>query len=226
MASHALALYTDSNSTYDLEGVPLSIELVPKSTFVREEARFITEASLAIMPPPSYTMSGDSSLKTTAHSKAPQGGAKEKKTAPTQPTTGTLGLKQKAPGVSRPSKRFVVTPSGNMVSSVTSSFQTTRPSLSYTVVGVRKPEGGYGKVLMHKLVEKPVSMPTPSEKESESSGAPLRIKRFRKLPLIKCPAGQYESCDDETHLLKVLPLLLLAPRTIACENSFGASMIA
>jgi hypothetical protein len=71
-----------SNSTYDLEGVPLSIDLVPKSTFVSEEARIITEAPLAIMPPPTYTMSGGSSLKTTACSKVPQGGAKEK-TAPT-----------------------------------------------------------------------------------------------------------------------------------------------
>ena len=65
MASHALALYMISNSTYDLEGVPLSIGLVPESSFVREEARIITEAPLAIMAPPIYAMSGGSSLKTT-----------------------------------------------------------------------------------------------------------------------------------------------------------------
>jgi hypothetical protein len=41
-------------------------------------------------------MSGGSSLKTTACSKVPQGGAKEK-TAPTWPTTSALGLKRKAP---------------------------------------------------------------------------------------------------------------------------------
>ena len=83
MASHALALYTASSSTYNLEGVPLSIDLVPESSFVREEARIITEAPLAIMAPPSYAMSGGSSLKTMAHYKAPLGGTKEKKVAPT-----------------------------------------------------------------------------------------------------------------------------------------------
>jgi hypothetical protein len=39
MASHALALHTASCSTYNLDGVPTSIDLMPKSTFVREEAR-------------------------------------------------------------------------------------------------------------------------------------------------------------------------------------------
>jgi hypothetical protein len=96
MASHALTLYTASSSTYDIEGVPLSIDLVPKSSYVREEARLITEAPLAIMAPPSYAMSGGSSLKTMMRSKVPQGGAKEKKAAPTRPTTGILGLKWKA----------------------------------------------------------------------------------------------------------------------------------
>jgi hypothetical protein len=50
---------------------------------------------------------------------------------------------------------------------------------------------------MRKSAKKPVSKLTPSSKESKSSGAPLRIKRFRKLPLIKRPIGQYESSDDE-----------------------------
>jgi len=44
---------------------------------------------------------------------------------------------------------------------------------------------------------KPVGEPTPSTKGSESSGAPLRIKRFRPRPSIRRPAGQYESSDDE-----------------------------
>jgi hypothetical protein len=149
------------------------------------------------MLPPSYAMSGGSSLKTTAHSKAPQGGAKEKKTTPTCPTTGALGLKQKAPDVSGTSKHPVVTPLGNTVSRASSSFQTARSSLSYTMVGVRKLEGGYRKTLMHKLAKKLESKPAQSGKESESSGAPLRIKRFRKLPSIKRPVGQYESSDEE-----------------------------
>ena len=106
-------------------------------------------------------------------------------------------LKWKAPDVSEPSKRSVVTPLGNTVSHASSSFQTGRPSLSYIVVGVRKPEGGYGKALMHKPAKKLESKPTSLGKESESSGAPLRIERFGKLPSIKRPTGQYESSDEE-----------------------------
>jgi len=65
------------------------------------------------------------------------------------------------------------------------------------VVGVCKLEGGYGKALMRKPAKKPVCKPAPSRKESESSGAPLRIQRFRNLPPIKRPVGQYESSDKE-----------------------------
>ena len=63
--------------------------------------------------------------------------------------------------------------------------------------GVCKPEGGYGKALMHKLAKKLVSKSAPSGKKSESLGVPLRIKRFRKLPPIKRPIQQYESSDEE-----------------------------
>ena len=83
MASHALTLYMASSSTYNLDGVSMSIDLVPESSYVREEARLITEAPLAIMAPPSYAIRGGSSLKTMTHSKAPQGGTKEKKAVPT-----------------------------------------------------------------------------------------------------------------------------------------------
>ncbi|XP_066333843.1 putative disease resistance protein RGA3 [Miscanthus floridulus] len=100
-----------SSSTYVLEGVSLSTDLVPESSFVRQ-SRLVTEAPLAIMAPPSYAMSGGSSLKITARSKVPQGGAKEKKMTPTQPTIGALGHKRKASDVSRPSKCSVVMPSG------------------------------------------------------------------------------------------------------------------
>jgi hypothetical protein len=76
MASHALTLYKGSCSTYNLDGISASIDLVPKSSFVREEAMAILVALLTIMPPPSYNMSGGSSLKTMERSK-------EKKMAPT-----------------------------------------------------------------------------------------------------------------------------------------------
>jgi hypothetical protein len=96
MASYALSLYTASSSIYDLDVAPMSIEYTPESSYVWEEARLITEAPLAIMAPPSYAMSGGSSLKTTVRSKAPHGGAKEKEMAPTRPTIGAIGLKRKA----------------------------------------------------------------------------------------------------------------------------------
>ena len=116
MASHSLTLCIASCSTYDLKGVPASIDLVPESSYVREEARLITEAPLAIMAPPSYAISGGSSLKIMACSKVPLGGAKEKKAMPTRPTTDAISLKRKAHEASGSSKRSFVTPSGSTVS--------------------------------------------------------------------------------------------------------------
>ena len=89
-------------------------------------------------------------------------------------------------------------PSRNTVSHASSSFQTARPSLSYTVVGVLKPKEGFGKALMRKPAKKPVSKPAPLGKEPlKSPSALLWIKRFRMLPPIKRPAWQYESSDEE-----------------------------
>jgi hypothetical protein len=187
MDSYALSLYKASSSIYDLDVAPLSVDYTPKSSYVREEARLITETPLAIMPPSSY-MSGGSSIKSMARSNMPKGGAKEKKKAPACPTTSAIGLKRKAPVSSESSKHTNVTPSSNSVSQASSSIPSTRPSPSYTMVGVRKPDGGYGKALMRKTAKKPVSEPAPSGKGSESLGLPLRIKRFRKLPPIRCPA--------------------------------------
>ena len=90
------------------------------------------------------------------------------------------------------------------------------------MVGVRKPDGGYGKVLMRKSAKKPVSKMALSGKESESLGVPLRIKRFQKLPLIKRPAGNMRVVMRRKHLPRALPSPLLAPKMIACEISFGA----
>lgn len=70
MANNALALYTSSSSTYNLEGVPHSINLVLESTFVKEEAKAITMAPHAILPPPISRASGDTSVKSTARTKA------------------------------------------------------------------------------------------------------------------------------------------------------------
>jgi hypothetical protein len=149
------------------------------------------------MAPPSYAMSGGSSLKTPARSKAPEGGAKEKKTAPTQPTIGAIDLKWKAPDISGPSKRSLITPSGNTVSHASLSFHTARPCLSYTVVGVSKPEGGYGQTLMRKLAKNPGSKTTPSGKESESSGATIRFTRMVKPQIRGQPIGFFSYSEDE-----------------------------
>jgi hypothetical protein len=176
MASYALSLYKASSSIYDLDIAPLSVDYTPKSLYVQEEARLITEELLAIMGPPSY-MGGGSSTKSTVHSNASKGGNKEKKKAPARPTTEAIGLKRKAPDSSKPSKRSLVTPLGTHASL---SIPSTRLSPSYTVVGVRKPDGRHGKALMRKPAKKPVSEPTPSGKGSESSGTPLRIKRVKK----------------------------------------------
>jgi len=171
MVSHALALYTGSCSTYNLDSIPASIDLVTESSYVKEEARLITKAPLAIMAPPSYSMSGGLSLKTMTRYKAPLRDAKEKKAVPTRATTGAIGLKRKAPEVSGPSKRSVVTPSGNSVSRASSSLPSTSPSPLYTMLGVRKP------------TKKMVNKPAPPGKEPESSGAPLRFKRMVKPPI-------------------------------------------
>jgi hypothetical protein len=187
-----------SSSTYGLEGVLASIDLVPESSFVREEAMAILEAPLAIMPPPSYTMSGGTSLKSTARSKAPLGGDNEKKAPSTRPTTNAIRLKRMVPEASELRKQSFVTPLGNSVSRASSSMHTARPSPSYTIVDVRKPNGGYRKALMHKLAKELVRKLTPLGKElAESSSVPLRIKRFIKLHPIKQPMGQYESSDEE-----------------------------
>jgi hypothetical protein len=148
---------------------------------MREEAWAILETPFAIMPPPSYTMSGGTSLRSTACSKAPLGGAKEKKAPSTMPTTGAIGLKRKAPEVSGPKKQSFVTLSGNSVSRASSLMHTDRSSPSYTIVGMRKPDGRYGKALMHKPAKEPVRKL--GKELAESLSAPLRFKRMVKPPI-------------------------------------------
>lgn len=57
-------------------------------------------------------------------------------------------------------------------------------------MGIRKPEGGYGKAPKPKL--------TPKEKEqAESSSQPLRIKRVRKPTTVRRPPAPFESDEEE-----------------------------
>jgi hypothetical protein len=76
-------------------------------------------------------------------------------------------------------------------------MHTARPSPSCTMVGVCNPKGGYGKALRRKLAKKPVSKPTPSGKESESLGTPLRFKRMVKPPIRGQPAIFFSDSEDE-----------------------------
>lgn len=192
MASNALALYTGSSSTYNLEGVPRSFDLVPESTFVREEAKAIIVTPLAIMPPPNSGTSGGASLKSTAWTKAPQGGAKPRQAPPSKTSMGTVGLKRKVPESTEPSKKVHVTPSGNTIF-----------SRSYTVVGIKKPDGRYGNALMRKPTPKgkePVETLTRksvSKETADSSSQPFIVRRFREPPVIKGPPSIFESSDDE-----------------------------
>jgi hypothetical protein len=195
MASYALSLYKASSSIYDLDVAPLSVDYTPESSYVLEEARLTTEMPLTIMPPPSH-MSGGSSIKSTTRSNVPKGGAKEKK-ALVQPSTGAIGLKRKAPISSKTSKRTNVMPPGKSVSHASLSIPSARPSPSYTVVVMRKHDGGNGKALMRKPAKKSVSEPAPSGKGSESSGAPLRIKRMIKLQIRGQPTGFLSQSEDE-----------------------------
>jgi hypothetical protein len=62
MANKELALYTSSNSTFNLGEIPQPVNPTPKNTYVREEARTVTMAPLAIMPPLLSKASGGTSV--------------------------------------------------------------------------------------------------------------------------------------------------------------------
>ena len=90
-----------------------------------------------------------------------------------------------------------------------------RPSLSYTVIGMRKPDGGYRKALMHKPAKGLVRKPTPLGKESaESSCVPLRFKRMVKPPIRGQPAGFFSDSDDE----QLLVFLNITTRSISQQR--------
>jgi len=79
MADKTLALYTGSSSTYNLEEIPQAINLVLENTFVREEAKTIMMAALAIMPPLFSRASGGTSVRSTIRTKEPQDGAQPRR---------------------------------------------------------------------------------------------------------------------------------------------------
>ena len=75
MDDKALALYTSSNSTFNLEEIPYPVNPAIENTFVREEARVVMMAPLAVMPPLLSRASAGMRVWSIARTKAPQDGA-------------------------------------------------------------------------------------------------------------------------------------------------------
>jgi len=71
MVNKELALYTGSNSTFNLGEIPQPINPTPENTYVREEARAVTMAPLVVMPPLYSRASGVTSVRSMARTKAP-----------------------------------------------------------------------------------------------------------------------------------------------------------
>lgn len=203
MADHTLALYAGSCSTYNLDGAIALVDEMPESSFVREQAKAIVATPLAIVAP-SRSMSGGSSVKSTARMRiAARLGVKGVKAPPKRaPSTDTTRMKKKArtaeggpshqPNASLRTSN--VMPKGDVasLSDASNPSSDSVSSHSNTVVGVKKPDGGYAKGLMRK------EKPAPKEKEpTKETSQPLRIWRFRKPPVIRNPPGIFESSDEE-----------------------------
>lgn len=202
MAGCDLNSYTGSNTTFALSGMPmLGNKLMPASEFILEEEIAITKTPLVVMLPPSSGTSGGTSVRSMAFTMTPCNGAKVKRATPKRTSTGAIGLKKmhiKEHGPScRPGKHYkgsLVMPLGHVVHHSYSispiPASSPLPSPRFTIVGVKKPKGGYGKALNPKL--------TPKEKEqAESSSQPLRIKRVRKSTSVQCSPTPFESDEEE-----------------------------
>ena len=66
MVNKELALYTGSNSTFNLGEIPQPVNPTPENTYVREEARAVTMAPLVVMPPLRSRASGSTSVRSMA----------------------------------------------------------------------------------------------------------------------------------------------------------------
>jgi hypothetical protein len=167
MASHVLALYNASCSPYNLDG-DLSFT---RGDLKREQTQTLSITPLASLPPlASYGSSEGDSRKSTTRTRPPLTGANIKAAPPQRPTTGTISIKRAAMDIGGPSKRPAPTLAGGTSSINTSSFHTTRMSLSHTLVGIDLPNGGRGKGFMRKAT-------LPKALVETTSSAPLRIPR-------------------------------------------------
>lgn len=162
-------------------------------------------------------------MKSTACTKAPIGDAKLKRASPKRTSTGAIGLKKLRTEEGGPSyhpgkkKSSLVTPLGNVVyhSYTTTSSKPPSdplPSPHFTIKGVRKPEGGYGKVLIPKL--------TPKEKEqAQSSCQPLRIQQVWMPTMVWRPPVPFEGDEEVEVKPKVPTIASLSAKIInLCED--------
>ena len=127
MSNRELALYTGSNSTFNLGETPQSVNPTLENTYVRKEACAVTMAPLAVMPPLHSGASNGTSGRSMARTKAPHAYAHSRWAHPSRSASETA------------TKSVRVTPLGNTIY-----------SYSYTIVGVQKSDGRCGKGLMHK----------------------------------------------------------------------------
>ena len=66
MVNKELALYTGSNSTFNLGEIPQPINPTPENTYVREEVHAVIMDPLAVMPPLRSGASGGMSVQAGA----------------------------------------------------------------------------------------------------------------------------------------------------------------
>ena len=72
MVNKELALYTGSNSTFNLGEIPQPINPTPENTYVREEVHAVIMDPLAVMPPLRSGASEGTSVRSMARTKATQ----------------------------------------------------------------------------------------------------------------------------------------------------------
>jgi hypothetical protein len=124
LPNNHLAIVANSNSTFDLSLCLSHANQMLDTTLVREEVNAISMAPLAALRLPRSIVNGGTSIRSTARTKVP----------PRRTTPPQLALE------SNKSRGTQTTSSGNTVY-----------TSSYTVVGIRKLDGGYGKGVMRRM---------------------------------------------------------------------------
>jgi len=113
MVNKELALYTGSNSTFNLGEIPQPVNPTPENTYVREEVRAVIMAPLAVMPPLRSGASGGMSMRSMARTKKPQADAQPRWAPLSRSASGANSLKRKT--LKSATKSVRVTPLGNTI---------------------------------------------------------------------------------------------------------------